>query len=268
MLDLDAYFARIGYTGPRAPTLDTLRALHLAHPLAIPFETLDTFSGRPVALDVESLQRKLLDERRGGYCFEHNLLFSHVLRALGFEVVALAARVVWMRPDDGQQARTHMLLFAQLGDGGYFCDVGFGGLTLTAPLRLDPDVPQQTPHEQCRVRRRGRELALEARVRGEWQPMYRFDLQEQTPVDIEVLNHYVATHVKSPLHGTLLAARPAADRRFALRNNQLAVHHLDGETERRELRSASELRDVLEEIFGIAVPSDPRVTTALERLCG
>jgi N-hydroxyarylamine O-acetyltransferase len=268
MFDLEAYLRRVEYTGSREPTLDTLRALHLKHPLAIPFETLDTLSGRTVALDAGALQRKLVDERRGGYCFEHNLLFSHVLRALGFEVAALAARVVWMRPDDGRRPRTHMLLFVQLGEGGYFCDVGFGGLTLTAPLRLEPDVEQPTPHETCRVRREGREFSLEARVQGQWQPMYRFDLQEQRQVDIEVLNHYVATHADSPLRGVLLAAKPGVDRRYGLRNNQLSIHHRDGRSEHQELASGAALRAVLEQTFGIAVPADPRIDEALARMTG
>ena len=91
MLDLDSYFKRIGYSGSRSPTLETLRALQARHPLAIAFENLDTLSGRPVRLDVGSLERKLVQSRRGGYCFEQNLLFKHVLGALGFTATALAA---------------------------------------------------------------------------------------------------------------------------------------------------------------------------------
>ena len=95
MIDLEAYFSRIGYSGPREPTLDTLRALHWHHPLAIPFETLDPLLGRPVRLELGALERKLVAERRGGYCFEQNLLFAHALEALGFAVTKLVGRVVW-----------------------------------------------------------------------------------------------------------------------------------------------------------------------------
>src|SRR5688572_5787925 len=97
-LDLDAYFERIGHRGPRPATLDTLAAIHALHPAAIPFENLDPFLGRPVRLDLPSLERKLVDERRGGYCFEHNLLLAAVLRRLGFAVTGLAARVLWNQP--------------------------------------------------------------------------------------------------------------------------------------------------------------------------
>ncbi len=152
-LDLDAYFRRIGYVGPVVPTLATLRALQLCHPLSVPFENLDAFAGVPVRLDLESLQRKLVAARRGGYCFEQNTLFAAVLERLGFAVTALAARVVWERPADEIRVRSHMLVLVALKDGDYLCDVGFGGLTPTAPLRLDANVEQSTPHETFRVLR-------------------------------------------------------------------------------------------------------------------
>ena len=114
MLDLDSYFKRVGYSGPRTATLETLCALQALHPRSIPFENLDTLSGRPVALDLSSLEHKLVQSRRGGYCFEQNLLFKHVLNAVGFDAAALAARVVWERPADELRARTHMVLLVTL----------------------------------------------------------------------------------------------------------------------------------------------------------
>jgi N-hydroxyarylamine O-acetyltransferase len=239
--------------------------LHLHHPLAIPFETLDALCGRPILLDPESLQKKLIAERRGGYCFEQNLLFGEVLATLGFQVVRLAARVLW-ESRDSVRARTHMLLFVQLGEGGYLCDVGFGGLTLTAPLRLEPEVDQTTPHEVFRVVRRGNEFALEANLRGERKTLYGFDLQEQLQIDIEVLNHFVATHPASPFLSGLMAARTGMDRRCGLRDRWLTVHHANGSSERRELQSAQELRRVLVGTFGINVPEGRDVDTALGRL--
>ena len=98
MIDLDAYCARIGYDGPREATLESLRALHNLHPQAIPFENLDPLLKRPVKLDAASLQAKLVEGGRGGYCFEHNSLFAHVLRALGFKVQEATARVRWSVP--------------------------------------------------------------------------------------------------------------------------------------------------------------------------
>ena len=266
MIDLDAYFGRIAYLGSREPTLETLRALHWHHPLAIPFETLDPLLGRPVRLELEVLERKLVAERRGGYCFEQNLLFGHALRALGFAVTQLAGRVIWQAGDHERRARTHMLLLVQLGEGAYVCDVGFGGLTLTAPLRLEPDVEQQTPHEPFRVRREAREYSVEARVGAEWSTLYRFDLQEQRQVDIEVLNYYVSTHPESPFLSRLMAARPTSDCRFALRDNVFSVYGGNGRLEQHELGSAAELRGALALTFGIQLPADERLEAALERV--
>jgi N-hydroxyarylamine O-acetyltransferase len=265
VLDLDSYLKRTGYSGPRTATLETLRALHLKHPLSIPFENLDTLTGRPVRLDLRSLEAKLVHSRRGGYCFEQNLLFKHVLAGFGFDVTALAARVVWERPAE-TRARTHMVLLVALEDGRYICDVGFGGLTATAPLKLTTDVEQPTPHETFRVARAGSEFAVEARVRGEWKRLYRFDLQEQLDVDIEVLNHYVMSHAESPMRSRLIAARAAADRRFGLGSGIFSVHHLHGETEQRRVGNVDELKHILGSTFGIDVPAGRDVDAAFARV--
>jgi N-hydroxyarylamine O-acetyltransferase len=266
MADLDSYLKRIGYSGARSPTLTTLCALQLHHPLAIPFENLDTLSGRPVRLDLDSLERKLVHGGRGGYCFEQNLLFKHVLAALGFEVSALAARVVWERPESELRARTHMVLLVALDGERYLCDVGFGGLTPTAPLKLVAGVEQPTPHETFRLVPHANELAVEARVRGEWKRLYRFDLQEQQQVDIELLNHYVMSHAESPMLGRLVAARVAADRRFGLGNGVLSVHHLHGGSEQRRLGSVAEVKQALEATFGVALPQGADLDAALARV--
>jgi N-hydroxyarylamine O-acetyltransferase len=266
MLDLDSYLERIGYSGPRNATLETLRALQLHHPLAIPFENLDTLSGRPVRLDLASLERKLVQSRRGGYCFEQNTLFKHALGALGFSVVALSARVVWERPESEARARTHMVLLVELDGASYVCDVGFGGLTLTAPLALTPGVEQPTPHENFRVVLAGREYAVEACVRGEWKRLYRFDLQQQLDVDIELLNHYVMSHADSPMRNRLIAARVALDRRFGLGSAVLKTHLLSGASEQRQLASVAELRRELAATFGIEVPGDAQLDATLARV--
>lgn len=151
-VDIGAYFKRIGYTGSRAPTLETLAGIHLRHPQAIAFENLDPLLKRPISLQPEALESKMLRAGRGGWCFEQNLLLRDVLQDLGFRVTGLAARVTWNAPDGAVRARSHMLLKIEgIGSGTYIADVGFGGLTLTAPLLLVPDVEQPTPHETFRL---------------------------------------------------------------------------------------------------------------------
>src|SRR5689334_9048986 len=133
-IDLDAYFERIGYTGAGTPTLDTLRVILLRHTEAIAFENLDPLLRRRVRLDAASLERKLVRDGRGGYCFEHNLLLRHALEGIGFAVTGLAARVIWNAPEGALRPRTHMLLRVQVEGTPYLADVGFGGQTLTGPL--------------------------------------------------------------------------------------------------------------------------------------
>jgi len=265
-IDLGAYLARIGWRGPTAPDLSTLRAIVASHAAAIPFENLDPFLGRPVLLDAAALEEKLVRGGRGGYCFEHNLLLSHALTALGFTVTGLAARVLWNAPEGAITARGHMLLLVDLDDRAYIADVGFGGQTLTAPLRLESGVEQATPHEPFRLMRRGDSFVMQSKRADAWRPLYRFDLQEQFLPDYEVANWYLSNHPDSHFVTGLIAARPDPDRRSALRNNQLTVHHLDGRTEQRQLTSSQQMADALERIFRVTLPDAPELQSALERL--
>ncbi len=134
-LDLDAYLGRTGARAPLAPSAEALADLQQAHVGAVPFENLDILLGRPIALDLESLQAKLVTARRGGYCFEQNTLFQAALETMGFEVTALAARV--RVGATGIRARTHMLLRVDLPEGPFVADVGFGadGPVRSLPLR-------------------------------------------------------------------------------------------------------------------------------------
>jgi N-hydroxyarylamine O-acetyltransferase len=266
-MDFDAYFRRIGYTGPLAPTLETLTDIHFRHPQAIPFENLDPLLQRPVSLQPEALERKLLHDRRGGWCFEHNLLLKEVLQDLGFQVTGLAARVLWNAPEDSIRVRSHMLLRVDgIANGPYIADVGFGGLTLTAPLRLVVGVEQTTPHEAFRLIEDQEAFVLHVLVRGAWKPLYRFDLQPQVLADYEAWNWYLANHPDSPFVCDLLAAKVAPAHRYGLFNRTLSIHHLHGQSEQVTLSSPDEMRQTLERTFEIQLPDDPGVDALLARL--
>jgi N-hydroxyarylamine O-acetyltransferase len=264
--DLGAYFQRIGYDGPVSAQLEMLRDLHRLHPQAIAFENLNPLLGLPVPLDAGSLQLKMVLQQRGGYCYEHNLLLKHALERIGFHVTGLAARVLWNHAEDAVRPRTHMLLQVDIDDELWIADVGFGGLTLTAPLRLGEHTPQATPHEAFRVTRLSGDYAVQAEVRGTWRTLYRFDLQEQVLPDYELASWYLSNHPESHFIRRLIAARALPQRRYALLDNDLAVHQLGGETTRRKLTSAAELREVLSATFGIAVPEAPHVDGKLAEL--
>ena len=265
-IELDRYFARIGYGGPAQPTLRTLERLHALHVERIPFENLSAFLGEPVRLDPASLQAKLLDSGRGGYCFEHNLLFSHVLLGLGFELRRLAARVRWNVGPGVVTPRSHMLLWLRIGEREHIADVGFGGLTLTAPLSLEAGVEQATPHEPYRLAAAAGGYILEARVAGVWQALYAFELHEQQVVDYEVSSWYLCHHPQSQFVTGVIAARAAPGLRYALRNTRLAVHHAGGTTERRTLRDVVEYREALSGPLAIELPDSPHLDERLARL--
>jgi N-hydroxyarylamine O-acetyltransferase len=266
-VDIEAYFQRIGYAGPREATLETLADIQLHHPQIIPFENLDPLLKRPVVLSAEALERKILCSGRGGWCFEQNLLLGNVLQAIGFRVTGLAARAMWNAPEGLVRARTHMLLRIDgLDDGPYIADVGFGGLTLTGPLRLVPDIEQATPHETFRLLETDGEYVLQVLIRDAWKPLYSFDLQPQLLVDYELWNWHLEHHPDSPFVINLMAARVTLDRRYGLFNNKLSIHVLNGESQQTTLATAAELRGTLEHLFGIELPDDPGLEALLTRL--
>lgn len=265
-IDLAAYLRRIGQDGPVAPDLATLRALVRRQAAAIAFENLDPFLGRPPRLEPDSLQRKLVQGGRGGYCFEQNLLLRLALLGIGFRVTSHAARVLWTQPEDSMTPRSHMLLRVDLADGPRIVDVGFGGQTLTGVLRLDTDAEQPTPHEPFRLVRLDADFKLQAKIEGAWRSLYRFDLQEQLPADYEATNWYLATHPSSHFVTGLIAARSAEGRRYALRNTEFATHVLGSGTERRTLADAGDVKTVLAEVFGLTLPDGPDLDRALARL--
>jgi arylamine N-acetyltransferase len=252
-IDLAAYCDRVEYTGSSQPTVETLHALVAAHGRSIPFENLDPLMGIPVAdLGPAALTDKLVHRRRGGYCYEHNGLMGYVLVELGFGVERLAGRVVWMNPSGELPAQTHQVLSVTVpGVAGHFLvDVGFGGQTLSSPIRLAAGPVQQTRHEPYRLQEHGDGYLLEAEIRGEWQPLYTFTTRPQPRIDLEVGSWYVSTHPKSGFVVGLSAALVTDDARWNLRGRNLAIHR-DGQTERIRLDTAAEVLDALTERFGI-----------------
>ena len=263
--DLSAYLARIGYDGEVAPTRVALARLHFLHPQAIPFENFDALAGRGVKIDLPAVFEKLVGGRRGGYCFEHNTLFHAVLETFGFPVTPLGGRVLMGQAEDAQVARSHKLLRVTCEGEDLIADVGFGGMTLTGPLRLTDGAPQKTPHEPYRLDRSGEDWWLRTEISGEWRLLYRFTLQPVPAIDEVVANHYVATHPASAFTFTLRAARILPHGRLTLLDRRLTEHRL-GETSRQEhVEDDAALRGALEARFGIVL-DDGQWQAALARI--
>jgi N-hydroxyarylamine O-acetyltransferase len=256
MIDLDSYFARIGYAGVREPTLAVLKAIHVLHPAAIPFENLDPLLGRPVALDVPSVQDKLVHGKRGGYCFEQNALLSAVLEALGISVAHLNARVRWQAPPERpMSARTHMLLKLDVEGETYIADVGFGGLLQDVPLRLAVDVEQATAGVTFRYQREGEAYMLQARLAAGWHNVYLFTLEPQVAADYMVSNWFTSTHPHSRFRTNLLMERLLPDVRISLVDRKLTYRYRDGRIEQRLITDADALEAVVKTEFGVDSPA-------------
>jgi len=264
--ELDAYFTRIGYQGPRAPTLSVLHALTAAHARSIPFENLDVLLERPLRLDKDSLFQKLVHERRGGYCFEQNGLFLHVLAALGFQVAPLSARVRWQRPRDFVPPRTHLFIRVELEGESWLTDVGVGGMSLTGAIRLDTEDEQATPHEPRRIVREDGRLFHQARLAGEWHDVCEFTLEEMPPIDREVANWFTSAHPLSHFKNRLLVARAAPDGvRLTVLNDEFTVRQRDGSSDKRHIASPEELLTILRESFDLHFAAGTRFPLAEAR---
>ena len=258
-LDLDAYFARTGYTGPRAPPLATLNGIVAAHVQAIPFENLDVLLGRGINLEPAAIHQKLIREKRGGYCFEQNTLLLHVLEALGFTVQPISARVRVQRPRDFTPPRTHVFLRVELDGESWLADVGLGSNSLTCAIRFNIDAEQPTPHEPRRIVREGARLFHQVRLGDEWSDVCEFTLEEMPPIDRELANWYTSTHPQSHFRNRLVAARALpGGKRLTLLNNELTVRSSDGSAEKRTIATPDELLAILAEHFGLHFPPGTR----------
>jgi N-hydroxyarylamine O-acetyltransferase len=253
-LDLDAYLERIGYEGPVEPTLEVLDALQLAHATTIPFENLDILLGRPIRLDLPSLQGKLVRDRRGGYCFEHNRLFAAALEAAGFGVTRLGARVRFGARS--VTARTHMALLVETDGEVRLSDVGFGGGSIlgSLPMRTGPEVEQFGWRFRL-VDDDGARVLQTHRPNG-WIDLYSFTFEPQYPVDDEMANHFASTHPSSPFTRTLTAQLCAPERSLILRGRKLIEETPTRQTASRVLDD--ELLEVLADRFTLSFPPGTR----------
>ncbi len=206
MFDLDAYLERVGLSGRPG-----LVELHRAHLAAIPFENLDPHRGVPVSLDLADLQRKLVDERRGGYCFEHNLLLKAALEALGAEVDLMLARVRFGSPPGSVRPRSHLVLRVRADGATWHADVGFGNGTPREPLPFGPGEAHDISGWQFRVVTDDNQYVLQTAADQGWSDVYGFIPEPVPQVDVETSNWFTSTHPRSPFVTGLIVALQGGD---------------------------------------------------------
>lgn len=256
--ELDAYFERLAYRGRPGPDLDTLRALCRLHVEAIPFENIDVLLGRRISVEPRAVFAKLVTERRGGYCFEQNTLLGAALEALGFEVEYRAARARVGRARHETPPRTHLALQVNLHGEAWLVDAGLGGLSPTAPIRWVEDLVQTSPHEPRRLVREGGRWFHQARLGDAWADVCELGLEPMPPVDREIANWYASTHPDSGFRGRLMVARATScGGRITLSDTRLTMRDVTV-LARRELSGPEDLREVLAEQFGLALPRAAR----------
>jgi N-hydroxyarylamine O-acetyltransferase len=251
-MDLAAWLGRIGYHGPTVPSAETLRAIHRAHLLHVPFENLDIHAGRRVVLDHGALYDKIVRRRRGGFCYELNGLFAAMLRGAGFDLDLLSARVATEAGDFGPEL-DHLAVLVRVGGERWLADVGFGDSFLE-PLRLDEPGPQPEGESAYVVALGGAGGLLARRRAAEERQLYRFDLTPRRLAEFEGTCHYHQTSPLSPFTRQRLCTRATPRGRVTLAGSRLIVTEAGTRTER-DLGSADEVRRVLAGLFGIAPDS-------------
>lgn len=256
-MNIPAYLKRIAYQGGLTADLATLQGLQLAHLRSVPFENLSIHAQQAIELDQAWLYRKIVEQGRGGFCYELNGLFAALLEALGFKLHRLAAKVC--RPDGSFGPDfDHLCLLVHL-EHDYLVDVGFGD-SFQQPLRLDLR-GQQVHGDRCYrlgleagdyiLYEQGAHLLTGAAPTEATQ--YRFDLKSHDLMAFEPMcrfhQHSAASHFTQKSICSL--ARP--DGRVSLSDRRLIVSRRDGERVETVLASEAEVSAALQQYFGIVL---------------
>lgn len=259
-MDIDAYLLRIDYHGSREPTAETLRHLHRAHMLTVPFENLDITLGQPITLSLQAFYDKVVRRGRGGFCYELNGLFGWLLEQLGFSVTLLSARVC-----NGSQPGPefdHMVLLVDLKEP-LIADVGFGD-SFVEPLRLDHAGEHLQRGSTYRLVEQNPEWSLQQKREARWQPEFVFSLTPRRLTDFGAMCHHQQTSPDSAFTRKTICSRATPKGRVTLSNGRLIETKGEGREER-AVATAAEYRALLSSRFGIDLGSDMAVERLMER---
>lgn len=252
-MNIGAYLERINYHGSLALTAETLRALQVAHLLAVPFENLSIHAGQPIVLEDEALFTKIVERRRGGFCYEANGLFAALLRALGFDVRMLSAGVANAEGGFGPDF-DHMALMVTL-ERRWLVDVGFGD-SFIEPLLFDEQGEQAQGERAYRIVPDGAHLILLRRDEGdEWKAQYRFTLQSHAYADYAEMCRYHQTSPQSHFTRSRICSRATEEGRVTLSGMRFITTSEESGRQERILTNEEEYDAILREHFGIVMAS-------------
>ena len=249
-MDIQAYLRRINYHDPTTPTAETLRALHIAHLQTVPFENLSIHAGEPIVLEDRALFEKIVERRRGGFCYEANGLFAALLRALGFDVSMLSAEVAGKEGGSYSPPFDHMALMITL-EQRWLADVGFGDSFLE-PLLLDQQTEGRQADDTFKIMQDGDYQIVMRREADEWKPNYRFTLQPYEYEAFAEMCHYHQTSPESHFTQKRICSRATETGRITLSDMRL-IETRAGQRQERTLTSQTEFDSILSERFGIVM---------------
>jgi N-hydroxyarylamine O-acetyltransferase len=256
-MDVQAYLRRIDYLGSLTPGIDLLRSLHRAHLFTVPFENLDIHLGREIVCDESRILRKIVSERRGGFCYELNGAFAALLRALGFRVTLLSCRVARQDESYGPEF-DHLTLRVDLEEP-WLADVGFGECFLE-PLRLESCLEQEQSGRVYRLTSHMTSPAstedmsgLEVMVEGRWKKEYAFTLQPRELSDFAGMCHYHQTSPESHFTRHRICSLATPEGRFTLSDNKL-IETRGSSRQETSLSGDREWRAKLRDLFGVVLP--------------
>ena len=249
-LDTKAYLDRINYQGSLTPTAQTLRDLQVAHLLAVPFENLSIHARQPIVLEDEALFTKIVQQRRGGFCYETNGLFAALLRDLGFSVTMLSAQV--FQTESFGPDFDHMVLMAHL-EQRWLVDVGFGD-SFREPLRIDGRDEQQQGSRTYQILSDPPYLVLmQRKANEEWQAQYRFTLQPHDYTDYAEMCRYHQTSPDSPFTKARVCSRATERGRLTLDEKRLITTSEAGTRQEKVIANPADYAELLHQHFGIVM---------------
>ncbi len=251
-MDIERCLQRLDYGGPRDPSLQALRSLQLAFLLHVPFENLDIVLGREIVLSSQAVFEKIVDRKRGGVCYELNILFFDLLTALGFEADYVSARMV-KKAGIGPEF-DHMVLIVKL-EYDYLVDVGHGHFC-REPLRIDGKSTSSAEGYEYRVDRYGKDYALYSRYKDvPWSPRFIFSRLPRCPADFEAMNRFHQASPESPFTKRRLVARATDDGHLSAIDRSVIIMSQKGK-KRIELDSEEAYQASINQFFGIKIPTD------------
>lgn len=216
-----AYLSRVGIEEAIPLDVAGLVSLHMAQAYSIPFENLDIILGRGIDISPEAMFEKLIDRKRGGYCFELNGLFIQALKVFGFEVRPLLARVHISGEPTG---RTHKVCLVSFGEQQWLADVGFGANGLRAPMPLSLGFKSEQDGQTFKIVADNTfGMMMQCQSSKGWLDLYSFDLSHVCSADVEMGNHYTSTHENSVFTSVPIATKPTTQGRITLRQDNLRI---------------------------------------------